>query len=175
MYIFTKQIHIANVYIYYISTTLYQEKSRNFRPQDPLFHIVSKCQKDLKNGHRLFTLVQWHRFSPKEEQNLPQSVSLQWVKSCFMFSLIHYISSLPLLNHTSVRDHLLGLRPRLTRSWLKCINAPWSVLCSGAQVNILPEKSIFSPVNEKIVIKFPLFTFRSGKFSKIAIFWEKFV
>ena len=131
MYIFTKQIHIANVYIYYISTTLYQEKSRNFRPQDPLFHIVSKCQKDLKNGHRLFTLVQWHRFSPKEEQNLPQSVSLQWVKSCFMFSLIHYISSLPLLNPTSVRDHLLGLRRRLTRSWLKCINAPWSVLCSG--------------------------------------------
>ena len=50
---------------------------------------------------------------------------------CLRFSLIQYISSLPLLNPTNVRDHLLGLRPRLTRSWLKCINAPWSVLCSG--------------------------------------------
>ena len=43
-----------------------------------------------------------------------------------------------------------------------------------AQVNILPEKSIFSLVNEKIVKKFPpvFFTFRSEKCSKIALFWK---
>ena len=43
-------------------------------------------------------------------------------------------------------------------------------------MNILPEKSIFSPVKEKIVKKIPpIFTLRSGKLSKIALFLEKIV
>ena len=43
-------------------------------------------------------------------------------------------------------------------------------------MNIVPKKNYFFPGQQKIVKNFPIiFTFRSGKFFKILLFWEKIV